>query len=81
MCIYLRNSFFDFRLASFASKENSTGIPEDIELFDIFSQQIALIIQVSNLFYLEMITIKCIFAWIVFSHREKNIMIHYNLTT
>ena len=36
-----------FRLAIFAHKEEGTGIPEDIELFDIFSEHIAQIIQVN----------------------------------
>jgi len=30
----------------FANKEEGTGIPSDIQLFDIFSQQIAQVIQV-----------------------------------
>lgn len=33
------------RLASFANKDEGQGIPTDIQLFDIFSEQIALIIQ------------------------------------
>ncbi|KAK2143062.1 hypothetical protein LSH36_881g01009 [Paralvinella palmiformis] len=33
------------RLAMFANKEEGTGIPSDIQLFDIFSQQIAQVIQ------------------------------------
>ena len=35
-----------FRLALFSTKEEGTGIPSDIQLFDIFSEQIATIIQV-----------------------------------
>ena len=39
-----------FRLASYVQKcESSGGLPNDVQLFDIFSQQIALIIQVINL--------------------------------
>ncbi|XP_064640905.1 vacuolar protein sorting-associated protein 35-like [Lineus longissimus] len=33
------------RLAQFSQKEEGTGIPHDIQLFDIFSQQIAQVIQ------------------------------------
>ncbi|XP_022256816.1 vacuolar protein sorting-associated protein 35-like isoform X1 [Limulus polyphemus] len=33
------------RLAVFATKEDGTGIPQDIKLFDIFSEQVAQIIQ------------------------------------
>lgn len=36
LCLFLK-----FRLSVFAQKENSGGIPDDIELFDIFSSQIA----------------------------------------
>ena len=35
-----------FRLASFAQNEEGAGIPSDIQLFDIFSQQISQVIQV-----------------------------------
>jgi hypothetical protein len=47
-CICLINSFIFFRLAQFSQKEEGTGIPHDIQLFDIFSQQIAQVIQVSE---------------------------------
>lgn len=40
-----------FRLAQFAHSEEGSGIPSDIQLFDIFSQQIAQVIQVSLVFY------------------------------
>jgi len=35
-----------FRLAQFAQNEEGSGIPPEIQLFDIFSQQIAQVIQV-----------------------------------
>jgi vacuolar protein sorting-associated protein 35 len=35
------------RLAQFAQNEEGAGIPPEIQLFDIFSQQIAQVIQVS----------------------------------
>ena len=38
------------RLAQFAQNEEGSGIPAEIQLFDIFSQQIAQVIQVSCLF-------------------------------
>ena len=34
------------RLAQFAKKDEGSGIPNEIQLFDIFSEQIAQIIQV-----------------------------------
>lgn len=34
------------RLALFAHREDGPGIPADIKLFDIFSQQVATVIQV-----------------------------------
>ena len=37
------------RLASFANRDKASGIPEDVHLFDIFSDQVASIIQVSVL--------------------------------
>ena len=40
-----------FRLANFAHKDEGAGIPQDIQLFDIFSQQIAQIIQVGAELY------------------------------
>jgi len=36
------------RLAQFAQNEEGTGIPTEIQLFDIFSQQISQVIQVSQ---------------------------------
>ena len=39
-----------FRLAQFAQNEEGTGIPSEIQLFDIFSQQIAQVIQVGVFF-------------------------------
>lgn len=36
-----------FRLALFAHREDGPGIPAEIKLFDIFSQQVATVIQVS----------------------------------
>lgn len=57
---YLRNGetiltkllffFFFFRLALFAHREDGPGIPADIKLFDIFSQQVATVIQVCWVF-------------------------------
>ena len=38
-----------FRLASFAQNEEGSGIPSEIQLFDIFSQQISQVIQVIKL--------------------------------
>lgn len=38
------------RLALFAHREDGPGIPADIKLFDIFSQQVATVIQVSVMF-------------------------------
>lgn len=38
--------FFNFRLAVFATRDDAAGIPQEIKLFDIFSDQIAQIIQV-----------------------------------
>lgn len=35
-----------FRLALFAHREDGPGIPAEIKLFDIFSQQVATVIQV-----------------------------------
>ncbi len=35
------------RLANFAYRSDSGGIPNDIKLFDIFSQEVSLVIQVS----------------------------------
>jgi hypothetical protein len=40
-------SFVSYRLASFAQNEEGTGIPTEIQLFDIFSQQISQVIQVN----------------------------------
>lgn len=37
-----------FRLALFAHREDGPGIPAEIKLFDIFSQQVATVIQVSD---------------------------------
>lgn len=34
-----------FRLASYSSQSDGPGIPEDLRLFDIFSEQVAVIIQ------------------------------------
>lgn len=42
--------FFFFRLALFAHREDGPGIPADIKLFDIFSQQVATVIQVCWVF-------------------------------
>lgn len=39
--------FPHFRLALFAHREDGPGIPAEIKLFDIFSQQVATVIQVS----------------------------------
>ena len=39
------------RLAQFAQNEEGSGIPAEIQLFDIFSQQIAQVIQVSWVFF------------------------------
>ena len=36
------------RLAMFAHRGDGPGIPNDIRLFEIFSQQVAHVIQVSN---------------------------------
>ena len=36
------------RLASFAQNEEGAGIPDDIKLFDIFSEQISKVIQVTR---------------------------------
>lgn len=35
-----------YRLALFAHREDGPGIPAEIKLFDIFSQQVATVIQV-----------------------------------
>lgn len=43
-------SYHCFRLAQFAQNEEGTGIPSEIQLFDIFSQQIAQVIQVGVFF-------------------------------
>ena len=37
------------RLALFANKDDGDGIPQDIELFDIFSQQVSTVVQVNAL--------------------------------
>lgn len=37
-----------FRLALFAHREDGPGIPAEIKLFDIFSQQVATVIQASD---------------------------------
>lgn len=40
-------AIFNFvRLTVFATRDDATGIPQEIKLFDIFSDQIAQIIQV-----------------------------------
>ena len=41
-------AFLYCRLANFAMKDQGSGIPPDVQLFDIFSEQIASIIQVSH---------------------------------
>ena len=41
-------AFFLFRLAQFASRDEESGIPNEIMLFDIFSKEIAYIIDVSK---------------------------------
>ena len=43
-----------FRLAQFAQNEEGTGIPSEIQLFDIFSQQIAQVIQVGVFLYINL---------------------------
>ena len=40
------------RLALFASKDDGEGIPEDIKLFDIFSQQVSSVVQVKKFVYI-----------------------------
>lgn len=46
-------AFLSFcRLALFAHREDGPGIPADIKLFDIFSQQVATVIQVCSILYL-----------------------------
>lgn len=42
----LLTSVVCFRLALFAHREDGPGIPAEIKLFDIFSQQVATVIQV-----------------------------------
>lgn len=37
------------RLALFAHREDGPGIPAEIKLFDIFSQQVATVIQVGHI--------------------------------
>lgn len=39
------------RLAMFAHRDDGPGIPNDIRLFEIFSQQVAHVIQVSTLIW------------------------------
>jgi hypothetical protein len=42
------------RLALFATKDDGEGIPEDIKLFDIFSQQVSSVVQVKTRFFTTM---------------------------
>ncbi len=44
--MFFFNHFTFCRLAQFAKKDEGSGIPHEIQLFDIFSEQIAQIIQV-----------------------------------
>ena len=46
------------RLAQFAHRDDGPGIPNDIRLFEIFSQQVANVVKVSKLFDLELILLK-----------------------
>lgn len=50
MCVGMHLGFLIsvlfFRLALFAHREDGPGIPAEIKLFDIFSQQVATVIQV-----------------------------------
>lgn len=45
--LFLHISLF-YRLAQFAQNEEGSGIPPEIQLFDIFSDQISQVIQVSG---------------------------------
>ena len=36
------------RLALFANKDDGEGIPQDVKLFDIFSQQVSAVVQVNK---------------------------------
>lgn len=51
--VFCQFSFCSFRLALFAHREDGPGIPAEIKLFDIFSQQVATVIQVCVAFYLS----------------------------
>ena len=48
------------RLALFATKDDGEGIPEDIKLFDIFSQQVSSVVQVKKL----VASYVCIKVWL-----------------
>lgn len=48
--LYIICAVSSFRLALFAHREDGPGIPPEIKLFDIFSQQVATVIQVRYLY-------------------------------
>lgn len=43
--------YYLYRLAQFATREEGTGIPSDIQLFEIFSAQINQVVQVSHVVF------------------------------